>query len=359
MDEGHRPSAQENTDQFEQRKQEHIKLSLTSEMQTRDLLGLDQIQLIHEALPEMNFEDVKVFDESCSLFSSALFVASMTAGHSEGDKINRTIAEACSIMSWPFAVGSQRRELYDKEDGKIWKELRNKYANLSLLGNIGLSQLIQAKPADIQSMIENMNPKALMVHTNPLQEVIQKEGTPYFRGGIEALENVCKTVKVPVILKETGCGFSKETLAKLNQIGLHAVDLSGLGGTHWGRIEGKRSDLLKSNVATTFKDWGNSTLDSLLAAQTQKLNYQIWASGGIRSGLDVAKCIALGAKKVSLAKPIMERALVSTEAVVEYLKQTEYELRVAMFCTGSEKIEDLRNTKHIKNFQRFIEPKNV
>ncbi len=359
MEEGHRPSTQENTDQFEQRKQDHIKLSLDPEVQTRGLLGLDHIQLKHNALPEIDFEEISITDDSCKLFSSPFFVASMTAGHSEGDKINRTLAEACSEMSWPFAVGSQRRELYDVNDGKIWNELQKKYSNLFLIGNIGLSQLIQSRSDEIKNLVDKMGAKALMVHTNPLQEAIQREGTPNFKNGITSLETICKELTIPVILKETGCGFSASTLKQINEIGLYAVDISGLGGTHWGRIEGKRNSGYKADVAETFKDWGNSTLDSLLAAQMQKLKYQIWASGGIRSGLDAAKCIALGAKKVSLAKPIMERALVSTEAVVELLQQIEYELKVAMFCTGSKNIKDLQNVKHIKGYNQLVESSDV
>jgi isopentenyl-diphosphate delta-isomerase len=357
--EGHRPVANEDATQFEQRKQDHIKFSLDPEVQTRQLLGLDQLRLIHQALPELDFEEIQIKDSQSALFSSIFFVASMTAGHKDGDAINRTLAEACAEMSWPFAVGSQRRELYDKTDGRIWPELHKKHSDLFLIGNIGLSQAIVSRVEDIKAFTENMQAKALMIHTNPLQEAIQQEGTPQFKSGLKTIETICKSLSIPVVLKETGCGFSRQTLKQINSVGLHAVDLSGLGGTHWGRIEGMRATNFKASVAETFKDWGNSTLDSLLNAFEQKLNYQIWASGGIRNGLDAAKCLALGARKVSIAKPILEKALISTDAVIEFMKQTEYELQVAMFCTGSKQISDLQKITHIQYHQQLLERNHV
>lgn len=357
--EGKTPSTPENISDFEKRKVDHIHLSLDPSVQTRSSSGLDQIRLQHNAIPEIDFEEVLILDEAHALFSSLFFVASMTAGHTEGNKINKTIAEACSIMGWPMAVGSQRRELYDKDDGKIWTEIRTKNPSLKLLGNIGLSQLITASVDDIKAFTDNMQASALMIHTNPLQEVIQSEGTPFFKGGLKAIEALSKSISIPVILKETGCGFSKTNLKQLNSLGLFAVDVSGLGGTHWGRIEGKRSDTLRSEVAETFKNWGNSTLESLLYSQEVKTDYQVWASGGIRSGLDAAKCVALGAKKVSIAKPILEAALISVEQTQQVMKRIEYELKVAMFCTGSKNLSKLNQTSHIVNYQRILEAKNV
>jgi isopentenyl-diphosphate Delta-isomerase len=345
---GRKPSIQEDSNQFEQRKQDHITHSLDPEVQTRNLLGLDQIRLEHNALPELDFEEISLHEEG-DLFSSPFFVASMTAGHARGDEINQNLAEACNKMSWPFAVGSQRRELYDKENGKIWPALLKKHPNLFLMGNIGLSQVITSSIDDIRAFTENMSARALMVHTNPLQESLQEEGTPNFKNGIEALTTLCSRLKIPVILKETGCGFSRGTLERVNDIGLYAVDVSGLGGTHWGRIEGKRSEVFKSEVAETFKDWGISTKQSLLNAYGLKLSYQIWASGGVRNGLDAAKCFALGAKRVSLAKPLLEKALESSVAVAEFMKKTEYELQTAMFCTGSKTLSDLRQAKWVQD----------
>ena len=151
----------------------------------------------------------------------------------------------------------------------------------------------------------------MIVHTNPLQECIQPEGTPHFKGGLQALENLCRDLAVPVILKETGCGFSRKTLEKLKGVGLAAVDVSGKGGTHWGRVEARRlpAGHVREAAGESFADWGHTTVDSLMAARGVEWPRELWASGGVRNGLDAAKLIALGADLVGLAKPVLEAAL--------------------------------------------------
>ena len=198
-------------------------------------------------------------------------------------------------------------------------------------------------------MIESLNAKALVIHTNPLQEALQPEGTPYFKNGLEAIEITCKKISFPVILKETGCGFSKGTLESLKGIGLKAVDVSGLGGTHWGRIEGQRSleDSIPFRASQTFALWGNSTLKSLYHARSIQPEYEIWASGGIRSGLDAAKSIALGADAVGFAMPALQKAIQGgVDLLMDWMDQIEYELKVALFCLGSAKIKDIKGIKN-------------
>ncbi|MGZ3712354.1 MAG: alpha-hydroxy-acid oxidizing protein, partial [Bdellovibrionota bacterium] len=178
---------------------------------------------------------------------------------------------------------------------------------------------------------------------------LQPEGTPNFKGGLKALEKLCKSSQVPVILKETGCGFSSATLTRLKGIGLSVIDLSGYGGTHWGRIEGGRAPEASAQrqAAHTFAGWGESTVDSLHNAMRQKIpaKLEIWASGGIRSGLEAAKAIALGARKVGFAKPALEKALLGEAELEAWMKAMEFELKIALFCTGSRTPEELRKGK--------------
>src|SRR5262249_39830622 len=143
-----------------------------------------------------------------------------------------------------------------------------------------------------------------------------------------------RELSVPVVIKETGCGFSKSTLKTLNTTGVFAVDVGGLGGTHWGRVEGQRhgDESLKRLAADTFANWGESTVDSLRAAHEINPKFEVWASGGVRSGLDVAKCIALGAKMVGVAQPLLKAALRGEEELHKQMETLEFELRVAMFC---------------------------
>jgi isopentenyl-diphosphate delta-isomerase len=355
-------SASNDVQEFEQRKRDHIQIAMDPSVQTRNLVGLDQIRLNHIALPEMDFSEIQIHDtDNTHLFPSVFFVSAMTAGHKEAESVNARIAEACAVTGWAFAVGSQRRELFDSQEAKSWLNITSKNPGIFFLGNLGLSQVSQTPVNEIKDLVQSLGAKAMMIHTNPLQEVLQREGTPQFKNGLKSLEQLCTHLGVPVILKETGCGFHKTTLKQLNDVGLHAVDVSGLGGTHWGRIEGKRvvADSPQARAAEVFQDWGISTLDSLLQAHQVKLNYRIWASGGIRHGLDAAKCIALGAKKVSMAKPILEAALISTEKIIEVMTQFEYELKIAMFCTGSKNLTKLAQTSHIQNFATFMRDSNV
>ncbi len=334
--------------EFEQRKNDHIRLALSSESQTKNLSGLDDIQLRHEAFPEINFNDI---DISTEVFGrkllSPFFVSSMTAGHAHSEKLNRRFAKACSEKSWMMAVGSQRRELSDQDAAKEWNKIRKAYPELTLLGNIGLSQLIKTPLEKIQKLVDSLQAQALIVHTNPLQEALQPEGTPEFKGGLNALKNSLQFLSVPVIIKETGCGFSKQTLEKLNETGVKFVDLSGLGGTHWGRIEGERStpDNQLHLASKVFADWGISTVDSLLNAREIGPKFQIWASGGVRSGLDAAKFIAMGANKVGIAKPMLEAALESEEILIEKMNQFELELKIAMFCCGAVNLRQLQENQ--------------
>lgn len=339
-----------NTERFESRKADHLRLALDPAMEAVGGSGFSRIHLEHEALPELDFSAVKL-DTPFWKFKAAspFFISSMTAGHHQGEALNFTLARAAAARRWPMGVGSQRRELTDPNAGAEWKRLRKEAAGAVLFSNVGLSQAILSPPKEIFELVESLEAAALIVHTNPMQEALQPEGTPSFKGGLKALEKLCKSSPVPVILKETGCGFSSATLKKLRNIGLAAIDLSGYGGTHWGRIEGGRaaSESAQHQAALTFAGWGESTVDSLLNAAQQKMpaKLEIWASGGIRSGLDGAKALALGAKKVGFAKPALEQALKGEAALDAWMQAMEFELKVALFCSGMATPEALRKAK--------------
>lgn len=339
-----------NTRDFESRKEDHIRLSMEAKNQTAGQSGLEQIHLMHDAIPELNLEEISLktnfWKQSAA---SPLFLSSMTAGHHKGEALNLTLAKVAGKKHWPMGVGSQRRELEDAEAAKEWKRLRKDAPDTIFFSNLGLTQLIEVGAEEALKLVENLESIALIIHTNPLQEAIQEEGTPHFTGGLKALEKICKISKVPVILKETGSGFSSLTLQKIFPLGLGAIDVSGLGGTHWGRIEGGRAshNSLKALAAKTFANWGESTVNSLhvatkLRKELKAINTEIWASGGIRSGLDAAKCLALGADKVGFAKPALEAALSGEESLATWMNLMELELRIALFCTGSKDINALR-----------------
>jgi isopentenyl-diphosphate delta-isomerase len=326
---------------FEQRKKEHIKLALKDEMYAFSN-GLEEIELVHCAIPNFNFCDIDIEQNFMGLSCKTPFmVSSMTAGHKGADSINYNIAKACETTNWLMAVGSQRKEL--NEPVSEWQNINKEFPNLNLFGNIGITQAIHESPKTLDLLCENLNAKGLFIHTNPLQEAIQKEGTPNFKQAIKNLKRIISEMKYPVIIKETGCGFDASTLLKLNDLGIKAVDISGFGGTHWGRIEGQRGLVKHFEAAKTFANWGISTKDSILNFKNNNLSYDLIASGGILNGLDAAKTIAMGAKIVGVARPILQAAVHNHQKVIDTMRQFEYELKIAMLCTNSINLKELNN----------------
>ncbi len=371
----------ETVSQFESRKREHIELALKDENEALGFSGFDHVKLVHEALPEKNFSDIKIHTEILGQKAATPFlISSMTAGHAGAVNLNQRFARAAAARGWLMGVGSQRRELGDLgdlESGRHeWQQVRAVAPQVRLLGNIGLAQAIQATDDQLKSLIDSLEAVALIVHLNPLQECLQLEGTPDYQGGLKRLTRLAAAIAVPVVVKETGCGFSVSTLQRLRETGVAAVDVSGFGGTHWGRIEGDRAtaatresaaasslkgeSLKQAAASETFAQWGISTVQSLLNARqafgldsltnidldvgagAQKYAPEIWASGGLRSGLDAAKAFAMGAQCAGFAKPILQAALKSEEELNLKMETLEHEFKIAIFCTGGSVPSDLQ-----------------
>ncbi|MBA2711012.1 MAG: type 2 isopentenyl-diphosphate Delta-isomerase [Tatlockia sp.] len=336
----------DNYNQFEKRKQDHIDLALMQDNQASEFNVFDNWSLVHEALPDLDFDDIQISSQRFQReVPSPFFVSSMTAGHRGAISINHNLIEACAESGWAMGVGSQRRELTDHGAAQEWRALRRSFPKVSLFSNLGIAQIIELPISQIQNLIEALEAEALIIHCNPLQEAIQPEGTPQFKGGLAALAKLVSVFDLPIIVKETGCGFSVSTLQRLNDIGVQAVDVSGLGGTHWGRIEGHRAaeGSIKQKTAITFRNWGIDTVQSVLNALSIDPKFEIWGSGGVRNGLDAAKLIALGANSVGFAKPMLNAALQDSKQVFELMQAIEYELKVAMFCTGSAALSELKD----------------
>lgn len=334
--------------QFEDRKREHISLALEQENEALGQTGLEKIELCHEALPDLNFKDIHIQTHILGqIRQTPFFISSMTAGHGASEGLNGRLARACVAKGWLMGVGSQRRELFDAEARSEWRAVRAQAPQVQLLGNLGLSQLIQTSTEKVKELVDGLEAIAMIIHLNPLQECLQREGTPDFRDGLKRLADLVRELPVPVVVKETGCGFSASTLKRLNEIGVAAVDVSGFGGTHWGRIEGQRnhSQSVMAEAARTFANWGVSTRDSLLNALDVAPEYEVWASGGMRSGLDAAKAVALGAKGVGFAKPILQAALESEENLLKKMSVIEHEFKTALFCTGCQNPAELFHKK--------------
>lgn len=333
---------------FESRKRDHLRLAMEDRQQARGGSGLERIELIHRGLPELDLQDVRLETPFFGRPQAApFFISSMTAGHEQGLALNIRLATIAAARRWPMGLGSQRRELESTEARRESRELRKHAPGAVFFANLGLAQVINAPPGEIQRVVDALEAQALIVHLNPLQEAIQPEGTPQFRGGMQALAKLRRSgISCPLIVKETGCGLSAVDIALLVEAGVDVIDVSGYGGTHWGRIEGDRAKVnsVAASVAKTFAFWGVSTLDSLeqaIAAKANGAQVGIWASGGIRSGLDAAKALALGASAVGFAQPVLAKLLEGDAALLEWMDTVEQELRVALFCTGAESPVDL------------------
>jgi isopentenyl-diphosphate Delta-isomerase len=346
----HSENLSSDIEQFEARKRDHIKASLDDRSQVSGFGGFDQINFTHEALPELDFKDLNLGLTSLHKnLNTPFYVSSMTAGHAEGVAINRVLMAAASKKGWAMGVGSQRRELSEPQAALEWQTLRAEFPEVVLFGNLGISQIITTEAQIVAELLSSLSASGLFIHVNPLQECIQPEGTPNFKGAISSISRLVKSLKVPVIIKEVGTGFSRATMSRIADTGVAAIDVSGMGGTHWGRVEGLRGEPGQEHfeLGKTFANWGISTVDSVLQARELGLGCEIWGSGGIRSGLDAAKVLALGCKRVGVAQPLLIAAIKElageSDSVIKLMELFEKELKIAMFCTGSGQISELSN----------------
>jgi len=339
------------SEDIQKRKREHLEISTSSVAQT-GVAGFDSYRFIHNALPEIDFDEV---DLSVEMFGKKLnypfFISSMTGGVVEGKKINRNlmnVAEKCGVM---MGVGSQRAAIEKPELADLFvDEVRER--SFPLLANVGAVQLNYGfDVAKMQKAVDMIGADALILHINPIQEAVQAEGNRNFKGLVAKIGEIVKGVSVPVIAKEVGFGISEDVCQRLVDVGVRYVDVAGWGGTSWSVVEGRRSGG-NQTLGDLFGEWGIPTTESVVMCKrvadraNQKLT--ILASGGVRSGLDVAKAIALGADMVGLASPFAKAAMESEESVVELIERLGNELRVAMFGVGVANLSELRNTNLIK-----------
>ena len=337
------------SDAFEDRKKSHLDLALKKSSQSLQPTGFERIRLRHEALPELDFEEI-----SCQTswrghsLKAPFFVCSMTGGWSDSPAFNLKLAQACEKRGWLMGMGSQRGQLDHPFKIKEWEEIKKACPQLKLLGNLGISQALKSPFQKMIQLIEALDVAGMIVHLNPLQEALQKEGTPQFKGGLERLKALTQELAeqsppIPLIVKETGCGFCLETLDRLTGLGLSAVDISGAGGTNWGRIEAGRygAEDFRSMTGPSFADWGIPTLQSLMFAQQKPRDYDVWASGGLRNGLDAAKALSLGATLAGFGWPILQALQTGPKALDQTMARLEFELKVSLFCSGSKNIKEL------------------
>lgn len=338
---------------IKQRKKEGIVIPLTRNVQAKQSSTyLEYVKLIHNALPEIDYDAVETSQKFLShKFKAPIIIDSMTGGTPEAARINSRLSLVAEKFGLGMGLGSQRAGLLSSELAETYSIARTNAPNAFLVANIGGAQLSKGlKIKDIKNMIQMIEADALVVHLNPLQELIQPEGEPKYKGVLSKIKEICVNFDIPIIVKEVGAGISMEVARKLQSAGVSAINVAGSGGTSWAGVEKIRAetahDSNKINLGELFWDWGIPTAVSLIEVR-RSVKMPIIASGGIRNGLEIAKCIALGADMCGMAFPFLRHASKSLESLYEFTSRTLIELRSTMFLVGSKNINQLKKTRFI------------
>ena len=335
----------------EQRKADHIRINLEEDVSFERLtVGFERYRFIHQALPELDLAEI---DPATTFLgkplTAPLLISCMTGGTEQARQINRNLAAAAQQFGIAMGLGSQRAGLVHPEKADTFK-VRDVAPDVLLFANLGAVQLNYGYGVDeCRRVVDMIQADALVLHLNPLQEAVQPEGDVNFAGLAKKIETVCRQIEVPVVAKEVGWGISERAARLLIDAGVSAIDVAGSGGTSWSQVEMHRapSDLHR-RVAAAFRDWGIPTSESIQMVRRVAPELPLIASGGLRSGIDVAKSIALGANIGGMAGPFLKAAAVSIDAVCETAEETIRVLRIAMFSAGAGDIDALRQTPLVR-----------
>src|SRR3989337_4257593 len=334
-------------EETKKRKAEHIKICLERKAQARKATtGFEDVHLIHKALPEI---DRAKIDLSTNVFghrfAAPIIVGAMTGGTHEATRINAAIATAVEKLGLGMGVGSQRAAIENPKLEKTFSVAREKAPNAFLVANIGGAQLVRGYGVkEAKKAVKMLQADALAIHLNPLQEAVQPGGDTSYTGLLKKIEDLVRALDVPVIVKETGAGISAEDAEKLEESGVAGIDVAGLGGTSWAAVEyyrAKRNGNECQHLGEAFWDWGIPTVASLIET-AQHVRVPVIASGGLRSGIDMAKALALDASLTGLAWPILGPAVDGAEAVEKKLRLLIDELRNTMFLVSADSVQKLK-----------------
>ena len=334
----------------QRRKKEHLQLCLDIDaVSSRFGTGLERYAFLHDALPEI---DIAEIDLTAMLLGrplkAPLLISSMTGGFELGGKVNRNLAAAAQELGIAMGVGSQRVALEEASVADSFK-VRDLAPDILLLANLGAVQLNYGYGVEhCRQAVRMIEADALILHLNVLQEAVQPEGNRNFKGLGEKIALVCREVGVPVMAKEVGSGISAEVALRLKRAGVRAIDVAGRGGTSWYAVEAKRAAKRGAPQELSFADWGIPTGETLAQVRQAVPDLEIVASGGVRTGLDVAKAIALGADVAAIGQPLLAPALESPEKVIKFLRALIYEIKVAMLCAGAQNLAALKKAPLVR-----------
>ena len=335
----------------QKRKKEHLEICLDTESVSSPFgTGLEAYRFIHNALPELDIDEI---DLSATFLGKPLgapiFISSMTGGFDLARKVNRNLAAAAQALGLAMGVGSQRVAIEEPSAANSF-QVRDLAPDILLFGNLGAVQLNYGYTVEhCRRAVAMIGADGLIFHLNVLQEAVQPEGNRNFKGLVDKIAAVCRELEVPVVAKEVGNGISVDVAVRLQRAGVKAIDVAGRGGTSWSAVEAQRAAQQGKPVDRTFADWGIPTEEALVRVRQALPDIPLIASGGIRTGLDIAKSIALGADIAAMGQPLLAAALESPDKVVEFLAGVIHDLKVTMLCVGAENLAALRQVSLVHN----------
>src|SRR5205814_8790539 len=329
------------------RKGEHLKLAAEADVETRTPAGWDDVQIVHDALPDLDATDVDLGTSFLGRkLALPLVISGMTGGHGRALAVNELLARVAEKHGIAMGVGSQRAAIRDPLLAPTYSVVREAAPHAFVIANVGISQLVkQDREAalgarDIAQIVSMVRADALAVHLNYLEESVQPEGQTRARGALAAIAALARRSRVPIIAKETGAGITRDVALRLRRAGVKAIDVGGVGGTSFAAVEALRaaaqSDTARMSLGNRFRDWGVPT--AVAVAGVAAVGLPVIATGGVRSGLDAAKALALGATVVGVGRPLLQAALRGEEAVDQWIAEFELELRTAVFLSGARRV---------------------
>ncbi|HEV8469199.1 MAG TPA: type 2 isopentenyl-diphosphate Delta-isomerase [Candidatus Limnocylindria bacterium] len=332
------------------RKGEHLKLAAEADVETRTPAGWDDVHIVHDALPEIDAAEVDLHATFLGRrLALPLVISGMTGGHGRALAVNELLARVAERRGIAMGVGSQRAALRDPMLVPTYSVVRQSAPTAFVIANVGISQLVKQDregalgARDLNEIVSMVKADALAVHLNYLEESVQPEGQTRARGALAAIRALTRRSRVPVIAKETGAGITREVALRLRRAGVKGIDVGGVGGTSFAAVEALRAaaqaDAARMSLGNRFRDWGVPTAVAVAGVATVGL--PVIATGGVRSGLDAAKAIALGATVVGVGRPLLQAALRGEQSVEEWIRSFELELRTAIFLAGVRRVIDL------------------
>ncbi|MFA5804408.1 MAG: type 2 isopentenyl-diphosphate Delta-isomerase [Melioribacteraceae bacterium] len=338
------------------RKKDHIELCLTENVAFKTKTnGFENYEFEHFAITEVEFNKIDLSTHFLKhKISYPFLISCMTGGTEEAERINEKLAIVANELKIPIGVGSQRQALEDKKYHSTYRVVRKNAGTVPILGNIGAAQVAKSKNLieEIQILIDLVEADAMVIHVNPLQELLQSGGEPDFKGLIKNIEKICSKIKTPVIVKEVGSGISKRAAKRLLEAGVKGIDVSGAGGTSWAAVE-----LIRSNKADNyFQEWGLPTSYCVRKVKELKkdFNFTLISSGGISNGVDIAKSIALGADLSASARIILQEVMKNDiNGVVELIQSWFSTVKRIMYLTGSKDIQNFKKVGLIRKEELY------